>query len=126
MPSFLCCLSLSLFVLRLPCSCLVMSCRAGCVLVPNLHLQDKSFRLVAFPGLPFTVAQFGCSVCPFASLVCCLVMYSSSVELLFWSVSRTRPLLNAILRSFALCFVFVGAGFDSPVMFDVLVHPRLR
>ena len=23
-------------------------------------------------------------------------------------------------------FVYVGAGFDPPVTFDVLVHPRLR
>ena len=114
MPSFLCCLSLSLFVLRLPCSCLVMSCRAGCVLVPNLHLQDKSFRLVAFPGLPFTVAQFGCSVCPFASLVCCLVMYGYCCP----STARCLTVWRSSALNTASCTGLpLGASF-SPLTLD--------
>ena len=74
-------------------------------------------------GLPFTFALFVCPVVlrSFRMFVCL-----SFVALLFLSVSQTRRLLNAMLCSFVLCFLYVGAGFDSPVMFDALVRPRLR
>ena len=83
-----------------------MSCRSGCILVANLRLQDESFQLGALSGLPFAVAQFARSVCPFASCVCCLVM--CSIVIFECKLDEASPECNSLLVSF--CFSLLGRG----------------